>query len=69
MRWNKRNSKMKKVKDLRKEYELAVAEGRESFTIDGFEFLTKFAKYTLEFMDMKGIKDSMPLKDILRHTG
>jgi len=56
---------MKRVRDLKREYEKAVKEGRETFMIDEFEFYTPFAKYLIEYLEMKGIPDDMPLEAIL----
>lgn len=52
------------IKDLRKAYEEAKAKGIESFSIEGFEFYTKFAYYLLEYLKMKGIPEDTPLDQI-----
>lgn len=38
---------------LRKEYEAAVAAGKDRFTFDGHELLVTYAKYLLEYLDMR----------------
>jgi len=46
------------VADLRRRYNEAVARGEESFTLDGLDFLTSYAKYVLQYLDMNNIPDS-----------
>lgn len=36
---------------LRKAYEKAIAEGKESFIFEGHEMLVAFVKYVLEYLD------------------
>jgi len=38
---------------LRKHYEQAVKEQKISFTFDGHELLVSYAKYLLEYLDMR----------------
>lgn len=38
------------IKDLKKAYEHAVANKQETFTLDGYEFYTPYAKYLLEYL-------------------
>lgn len=38
---------------MRKAYERAAAEGMDSFIFEGNHFVTNYAKYLLEFLDMK----------------
>lgn len=51
------------VADLRARYNQAVEAGEESFKIEGLEFLTSYAKYVLQFLDMDNIPDSDLLRD------
>lgn len=51
------------VADLRARYNQAVEAGEESFKIEGLEFLTSYAKYVLQFLDMDNIPDSGLLRD------
>ena len=47
-------------KTLKKEYEKAVAEGKETFNsevFDGQEVLTKYVKYVLEFVEKYKLKE------------
>jgi len=56
---------MKTVKDLRKAHAKAERDREKTFKIDGFEFLTKYAKYLLEYIDMVKVPDEVPLKSII----
>lgn len=38
---------------LRRHYEQAVKEQKESFTFDGHELLVSYAKYLLEYLDTR----------------
>jgi hypothetical protein len=38
---------------FRKAYESAVKANKDSFTFDGNEFVTNYAKYLLEYLDMQ----------------
>jgi len=38
---------------LQKRYDTAVADNEEQFVFEGFEFLTNYAKYMLEFLDAR----------------
>lgn len=42
-----------KMKRFQKAYDLAVKEGKETFTFDGHEWLTQYAKYVLEYLNDK----------------
>ncbi len=42
---------IKKKEALRKAYEEAVAQGQDSFTFEGTQYLTEYAKYLLEHLD------------------
>jgi hypothetical protein len=53
------------VKDLRKAYEKAVREGKDTFSIDGYDFVTGYAKYLLEYLKMRGIPDDKVLKTFI----
>lgn len=39
--------------ELRKEYDRAVEKGADSFDFRGTELIVDYAKYLLEFLDMK----------------
>jgi len=54
------------VADLRARYNLAVEGGEESFTIEGLEFLTSYAKYVLQLFDYQGVPASDLLRDRIR---
>jgi len=51
------------VADLRRRYNEAVDRGEESFTLDGLDFLTSYAKYVLQYLDMNNIPDADKLRD------
>jgi uncharacterized protein YpiB (UPF0302 family) len=38
------------VGQLKREYELAVKEGRDGFILNGHQFFTGYAKYLLEYL-------------------
>jgi len=42
-----------KAERLRKAYKAAVAAGKEEFMFEGNLFLTAYAKYVLEYLDMR----------------
>ena len=42
-----------KVKALRKAHDLAVEQGRTTFTFEGTELLVSYAKYLLEFLECR----------------
>ncbi|MDD5515680.1 MAG: hypothetical protein PHX71_10115 [Synergistales bacterium] len=54
------------IADLRRRYNEAVERGEESFTIEGLEFLTSYAKYVLQYLDMNNIPDSDKLRDRIK---
>ncbi|MCP1392158.1 MAG: hypothetical protein J5I35_05320, partial [Methanothrix harundinacea] len=54
------------VADLRRRYNEAVDRGEESFTLDGLDFLTSYAKYVLQYLDMNNIPDSDKLRDRIK---
>lgn len=58
-------SKPATVKDLRKAYEKAVREGKDTFTIDGYNFVTGYAKYLLQYIEMRGVPDDKVLKTFI----
>lgn len=57
------------VADLRRRYHQAVEAGEESFSIEGLEFLTSYAKYVLQFFEMNNIPDSDKLRDRIQPQG
>ena len=48
-----------KAKRLKKAYEAAVKENKNSFIFEGNEFVTGYAKYVLEYLAMRKILKSM----------
>jgi len=56
---------MKTLKDLKERYNTALANNEEEFTIDGYEFLTSYAKYLIEYCDLRKIPNEKPLKSFL----
>lgn len=60
---------MKTIKDLKKEYKKADANKTETFTIDGYEFYTPYAKYLLEYLESIKIPADTPLKSFLVKAG
>lgn len=57
---------MKTIKDLRARYNKAVKNNEEQFTIEGYEFVTLYAKYLLEFLEMKKIPEDTALRTIIQ---
>lgn len=55
-----------KVKHLRKRYAEAVEKKEEQFEIGGFEFLTSYAKYMLQYFDQIKLSDDHFLDNVLR---
>lgn len=47
-----------KAEQLRKAYNKAVEEKKDSFVFQGDEFVTSYAKYLLEYLDMQFGKKS-----------
>ena len=39
-----------KLKELKRLYSISVKEGKESFTFEGHELLTSYAKYLIEYV-------------------
>ena len=58
--------KAKTVKDLKERYKEAVENNESEFTIDGFELVTNYCKFLLEYFELKKIPDKTKLKDILK---
>ena len=53
------------VKDLRKAYENAVREGKDTFSINGYDFVTGYAKYLLQYLEMRDVPDDKVLKTFI----
>ena len=45
----------KLLKELKREYQKAVDENLESFMFHGHEFVTGYAKYLIEYLEMEGL--------------
>lgn len=45
------------TKELRRIYKAAVAMGVESFTFKGHELLVSYAKYLLEYLEGRNVRD------------
>jgi len=45
-----------KARRLQKRYDEAVKKGEEKFTFEGHEMLTRYAKYVLQYIEMRGLK-------------
>lgn len=43
-----------KTKDFYKAYEKALKDGVDTFIFEGLEFYTPYAKYLLEYIELKG---------------
>lgn len=56
------------VKSLRKRYEKAVEDGEKQFIIEGFELLTAYAKYLLEYSKMRKIPDDIQLRTLFQNV-
>lgn len=41
------------LKELKKQYKLAVTEDKKQFTMDGLDYLTAYAKYLIEYLETK----------------
>lgn len=54
------------IRDLKNRYELAVKRGEETFTIDGFEFVTDYAKYLLQYFGMCNVPETTELRSMIR---
>lgn len=52
-------------KDLKKAYKKAVETKADTFTIGTYEFLTNYAKYLIQYLDMCHISDDKLLKSFL----
>lgn len=50
------NINSKFYRGLKKRYEEAVSKNEKRFMYEGNEYLTAYAKYLLEYCEMKGIK-------------
>jgi hypothetical protein len=56
---------MKTIKHLRKACKESEASGKETFTIEGHDFVVGYAKYLLQFLcDMRKLPEETPLKNI-----
>lgn len=47
-----------KFRELKKEYEKAVKENLKTFSIEGHLLVVGYAKYLIEYLTSKGVKDS-----------
>jgi len=47
---------------LRKEFETASNDNKESFMLCGHELLTGYAKYLIEYLEMKKTPENLPLE-------
>ena len=59
---------MKTVSDLKKAYDRAVSDGKDVFSIDGYEFYTPYAKYLLMHLNNIKLPVNTPLKSFLVNT-
>lgn len=53
------------VRDLRLAYEKAVENKQEIFQIADYKFVTGYAKYLLQYLEMKRIHESRELKTFM----
>jgi len=58
--------KEKTIKDLKDRYTKAVKDNEIQFTVEGYDLLTNYCKYLLEYFDMHNIPDKTPLKTIIK---
>jgi hypothetical protein len=47
-----------KFRELKKEYQKAVNENVKTFSIEGHLLVVGYAKYLIEYLTSKGVKDS-----------
>lgn len=50
------------LKDLKKKYKQAEESGDSTFTLEGREIVTNFAKYLIQHLENKGAKDTTNLE-------
>ena len=50
------------LKDLRAEYKKANANNQEMFLVEGSQMLTSYAKYMIQYLEMKKIPSDMKLE-------
>lgn len=53
--WKEISFDVKLYKELKKSYEKAVKDNKETFIFMDNEWLTKYAKYVLQYLEMQGI--------------
>jgi cell fate regulator YaaT (PSP1 superfamily) len=51
--WGQVEFNVRRREALRKIYKAAVKDGHKTFKYEGHEYLTDYAKYMLDFLDMK----------------
>jgi len=56
---------MKTIKDFRKRVINAIANEEDNFTFEGGEFLTFYAKYMLEYIEISKISDDTLFLDVV----
>jgi TRAP-type C4-dicarboxylate transport system substrate-binding protein len=47
-----------KFRELKKEYQKAVKENAQTFSIEGHLLVVGYAKYLIEYLTSKGVKDT-----------
>jgi len=55
-------------KYLKKAYNKAVEEKKETFSIDELVFLTSYAKYAIEFLNMSKVDDKVELSRLFNKS-
>ena len=55
------------LKDLKRAYRKAVKQNADTFKIEKYEFVTGFAKYLIEYLEMIGIQEETHLCSLVRN--
>jgi len=55
-------------KDLKDAYKKAVKDNLESFKIEEFIFLTSYAKYLIQYLEMRHVPDDKILSSFIRRN-
>jgi len=55
------------LRDLRNAYRKAVKHQKDTFKVDDYEFVTGFAKYLIEYLEMIGIKEETKLCSLIQN--
>lgn len=56
---------MKTFYDLKTAYRKALKNNQDTFEIDGYQFVTGFARYLIDYFDMIGVPQDKPLSSFI----